>query len=128
MKIKREDLGKLIVLLQELYDTKDDIINIQNAFKVPEYKDSFVVPDNWYLNRTKNQHYWNILHEWLNTTNDVEKGHPGGQGWETKYAGDYTLYYIKNNKYFAGTNTKVDDSYVEITWEQFEKYIYKKNK
>lgn len=126
MKIKREDLGKLIILLQELYDTDDKVIDIQNAFKIPKYKDSFIVPDNWYLKPTKDSHYWIILQDWLITTEDVERGHPKGRGWETKFAGDYTLYYKKNNKYFAGTNAKVDSSCVEITWEQFEKYIYNK--
>ncbi len=126
MKIKREDLGKLINILQELYNKGDKIIDISNSFNIPKYKKDFIVPDNWYLKPTEHGHYWIILQDWLITTDDVKKGHPKGKGWETKFSGDYTLCYSKWGKHFAGTNTRLDDSYIEITWEQFEEYIYNK--
>jgi len=124
MKVKREDLGKLINILQELYDTKNEVIDISNSFNIPRYKDPFIIPNNWYLSKTENNHYWYIINEWISIKGNVLGGHPGGKGWGLDYPSKYVCSYSES-KYFVG-GEMLNSEFKEITWEQFEEHIYNK--
>lgn len=124
MKVKKEDLKKLINILEELYNKGDKVIDITNSFNIPKYKEDFTIPDNWYLSKTDNEHYWEILAKWIKIKGNVLGGHPQGKDWEIEYPSKYVCSYSET-KYFVGGNV-LNHEFKEITWEQFEEYIYNK--
>ena len=113
MKVKRQDLKKIILLLEELYNkNKDEIIDILSAFSKTDIEDQFVLPERWFINRTNSSEEMDIIYNYM---------HSGlvsnGEHWKHIYCNDYYLHSDgvgHSNKY---------DNFTLITFKQFKKYI-----
>lgn len=106
MKIKREDLPKIIKVLQDKYDsTKEGDIIYNLDFGIEKPKEEFILPDKWVVSCNSDMENNMELFEWRRMT------------WKNKG-------YINSDR----LHTRIPTSnYTEITYEQFLKYVYNKN-
>ena len=122
MKLNREDIPKIIKILQDKYENTNpgDIIYDLNFNLIKEKE--FIIPEEWRLEKTSNEKYWKIMKDWISIPGNVLKGHAEGLGWDLNYSENYIIHYNTESKYFHGNQT--DDGTL-ISWEDFIKYIAK---
>lgn len=128
-KISKEALGKIIQELQYKYDNlkEGEFINSTNFSIIPVEKEpEFIIPDKWFLPKTNNEYYWDLIYDWIKT--NADSGHPQGRNWSLDYPFKYISHFDKNNdRRFEGRGNSLPD-FTLITWEQFERYIVNEEK
>lgn len=119
MKVKKEDLLKIISILNKLSLIDEELIDITEAFSIKQNtKKKYNIPSSFYIKAT-NDREKEIVRAWCEENNSMYHS----SAWMDN-ANKYFLL-IKNGKYFCGKYNEetIESEFKKISFEEFEYFV-----
>lgn len=119
MKVKKEDLLKIISILNKLVLIDDELIDITEAFSIKQNTNKkYNIPNSFYTKAT-NDREKEIVRAWCEENNSMYHI----SDWRENAYKHFLL--IKNGKYLAGSSNEeaIESEFKKISFEEFEYFV-----